>query len=174
MSERFDPGPGYRWATRRENVTAFALDVGTVFLAAVIGAVVGALVFGSIVWGIPQLTSTAGSTMRAVGGAQPDGVPGTAPGWVNVLSNGTSVVILIAGLIAGFFAAYVVGLRVIKALPVHSGPLRPVDQAPSPRPPGGDRQRSQRRLWLNQPTGQRIKREADRRFPRRRHGPESA
>lgn len=175
MSERFDPGPGYRWATRRENATAFILDIGTALLAAVTGASAGALMFGFFAWGLPRLLPTALSTTRAVGGTTTaDTAPQADSGWTLVMSNGSHALMLLAGGAVGVYTAYVVGMRMIRALPVHSGPLRPVDQAPSPRPPGGDRPRSQRRLWLNQPTGQRIKREADRRFPRRRHGPESA
>lgn len=128
MSETFDPGPGYRWATRRENVTAFVLDVANAILAAAAGAIAGALVFGVIGWVIPQLFQGASLMAAQIpAGTATNGGSASAsePGWMNLLHNGTHTAVQIMGLIAGIYAAYVVGLRVLRALPVHSGPLRP-------------------------------------------------
>lgn len=131
-SETFDPGPGYRWATRRENVTTFVLDVANAILAAAAGAITGALFFGVIGWGIPQLLQ--GASLKAAqvpGDTANKGASAADSGWMNLLHNGTHTATQIMGLIAGIYAAYVVGLRVLRALPVHSGPLRPVDPGSS-------------------------------------------
>lgn len=110
--EPVDPGPGYRWATRRENATAFILDIGTVFLAAVTGANAGALVFGFFAWGLPRLLPTT----RAVGGTTTaDTAPQADSGWTTVMSDGSHALMLLAGGAAGIYTAYVVGMRMIRA-----------------------------------------------------------
>lgn len=115
--EPVDPGPGYRWATRSETVTALILDLGNLLLAAVAGAIVGCLTFALVAWGIPLLLLNVSPTTDS--GAK-------TSEFANVIQNGTHGLLLIGGLIAGAFAAVVFLQRVLRALPMHSGPVRPV------------------------------------------------
>lgn len=122
--ELFDPGPGYRWATPRENFVAALLELGTVLLSAAIGALAGCLVFGLIAISVPYLATTASTTVNEL---TTGGAPSASPGSLNVLHDGAQGIAVIAGLILGCLVAVTVVRRVMRAMPVRSGPLRPTD-----------------------------------------------
>ena len=125
--EPVDPGPGYRWATRPEKAIALVLDLGNTLVAAASGAIAGAVLFGIIAYGIPLLSSTAATTLD--GSSTNQGATNTGD-FANVLHNSVHGLTLVAGLIVGGVAALIVATRVLKALPWHSGPVRPVGPSP--------------------------------------------
>ncbi|WP_342314678.1 hypothetical protein LIX17_25895 (plasmid) [Mycobacterium avium subsp. hominissuis] len=112
-----DPGPGYRWATPREKFLAALLDLGTVPLAAVIGAVAGLLAFGFVTIAVPYLSTTV--TELTNGGAT-----STNTGSLNDFPYGAQVIIVIAGAALQTLFAVTVTRLLMMAMPVR-GPLRP-------------------------------------------------
>lgn len=92
-------------------------------LAVAIGALVGGLVFG-VFAAFPYLMTNLSTTAAEVTNG---GAPSASSGWLNAFHNGAQGIALIAGAVVGFGVAVSVMRRVLRAMPVHSGPLRPTD-----------------------------------------------
>lgn len=114
---RPDPGPGYRWATRRELVVDALLGLRDMLFAWVIGAVAGTAIFVTCAWAMPAvLASTSRTASELTGGdngSAPSGVASAVAGmmpWV--------------GLVLGLVVAVRVMLTVARRQPLRGGPLR--------------------------------------------------
>lgn len=83
------PGPGYRWATRRELAVDALLSVWDVLLACMAGAIAGTVTIATCAWVIPAVfVSTSRTASELAGGgnvAAPSGVASALEGimpWV--------------------------------------------------------------------------------------------
>lgn len=117
QATRPDPGPGYRWATRREFAVDALLGVRDLLFAWLVGAVAGTAVFATVAWVMPAVF-VAGS--RAVSELTV-GDNGSAPSGVVLAVEGMMPWV---GLVYGLVVAVRVMLTVARRLPLRGGPLR--------------------------------------------------
>ncbi|XTP38389.1 hypothetical protein ACORG1_33510 (plasmid) [Mycobacterium sp. TJFP1] len=115
---RPDPGPGYRWATRREHVVDALLGLWDLLLACAAGAIAGTVTLAAFAWVIPGVFATSSRAASELTG----GDNGSAPSGVALAVEGITPWV---GLAVGLIVAVQVTRTVARRQPLRGGPLRP-------------------------------------------------